>query len=71
MDRFIEQIQDQFKVVASRGLQIITVRHYQEDRLESLIKGKIVMLEERIRQTVQMVVKDAPTMKWKNEGMKE
>lgn len=69
VDQFIAQIQDQFKVVLSRDLTLITVRHYQEDLLNSLAKGKIIMLEERIRNTAKMAVKETPAMQWKEEGM--
>lgn len=60
VDRFIEQIQGEFKVLVDRGLELITVRHYQSEVLNNLRKGKLILLEERIRKTVQMVVKDVP-----------
>ena len=41
-------------------MELITIRHYQEEVLKSLTKGKIVLLEERLRNTVQMVVKNIP-----------
>jgi len=65
VDRFIEQIEKDFKVLQDRNLELITVRHYHEDTLESLKKGKIVMLEERFRYTAQMVVKDVPIIRRK------
>jgi aspartate kinase len=60
VNKFVESIQDEFKVMMEEGLEVITVRHYQESLLESLKEGKIVLLEERIRNTVKMVVKDVP-----------
>ncbi len=62
---FSRAIEDQFKVIVDRDLELITVRHYQEKLLEDLRAEKIVLLEERIRQTVQMVLKDVPVMKRK------
>ena len=63
-DRFAARISDKFKVMLDRGLELITVRHYQEDLLNNLRRGKIVLLEERIKDTtVQMVVKDVPVMR--------
>lgn len=62
---FSRAIEDQFKVIVDRDLELITVRHYQEKILEELRAEKIVLLEERIRQTVQMVLKDVPIMKRK------
>jgi len=65
-DRFAERIQGDFKVVMDRGLELITVRHFKPDILENLRRGKIVLLEERIKNTtLQMVVKDVPVMRRK------
>ena len=36
VDQFIEKIEEQFKVVVDRGLELITVRHYHKDVLETL-----------------------------------
>ncbi len=70
VDRFTELIEKEFKVVADRGLELITVRHFRQEVLDSLRRGKIVLLEERIRNTAQLVVKDVPMMvrksKWPN-----
>lgn len=64
--RFIAQIEKDFKVILDRDLQLITVRHYTEGVLQNLIGGKIVLMEERSRGTVQVVVKDVPVISWKN-----
>lgn len=65
VDRFAEKLQDQFKVMIDRDLELITVRHYQKPILDRLREGKMVLLEERIRKTVQMVVKNVPVMRRK------
>lgn len=65
IQRFMDSIQDNFKVVVDRNLELIAVRHYQKELLQNLKANKIVMLEERIRQTVQLVVKNVPLMKRK------
>lgn len=65
VDRFIEMITKEFKVILDRNLELITVRHYTQDLLDMLREGKIVLLEEHVQQTVQMVVKDVPMMRWK------
>ena len=48
-----------------QGLELITVRHYMEDTITNLKKGKIVLFEERIRNTMHMVVKNVPTIERK------
>lgn len=65
VDRFAEKLQDQFKILIDRDLELITVRHYQKPILDRLREGKMVLLEERIRKTVQMVVKTVPVMRRK------
>ena len=65
VDRFIKELDEEFKVVAERGLELITVRHSHNDLIEKLTRGKIILLEERIRDTVQLVVKNVPMMEWK------
>ena len=65
VEDFANAIEKEYKVNIDRGLELITVRHYQENVLENLKRGKIVLLEERIRNTVQMVVKDVPVLRRK------
>ncbi|MGB4906103.1 MAG: aspartate kinase, partial [Saprospiraceae bacterium] len=50
----------EYSVTVENDMELITIRHYQEEVLKSLTKGKIVLLEERLRNTVQMVVKNIP-----------
>ena len=57
VDRFIEEISNDFEVTINRGLELITVRHYEESILDDLKEGKIVLLEVKHGQTLQMVVK--------------
>ncbi len=62
VERFIRDVSDEFKVVKEEGLELITIRHYNEDTVASLKKGKVVLFEERIRNTMQMVVKNVPVV---------
>ncbi|MCB0705604.1 MAG: aspartate kinase [Saprospiraceae bacterium] len=62
VDRFAETIQEQFQARIERNLELITVRHFNRETLNGLRDGKIVMLEERIQGTVQMVVKKVPAL---------
>ncbi len=62
IERFIRETADEFKVKAEDGLELITIRHYSEETIANLKKGKVVLFEERIRNTLQMVVKNVPTI---------
>lgn len=65
--QFAESIEKDFKVIIdSEGLELITVRHYMPQTLEMLRRGKIILVEERIRSTVQMVAKEVPRMERKS-----
>ncbi len=57
--KLIEEIGSEFKVLVDRDLELLTVRHFQDSMLQKLLEEKLVVLEERIRDTVQMVVKRA------------
>jgi aspartate kinase len=60
IEKFKNLVSDEFKVVYEEGLELLTIRHYNEETITSLKKGKIVLFEERIRKTTQLVVKNVP-----------
>jgi len=57
IDDFCKSIESDFKTTVDKDLELITIRHYQKNLIESLKKGKIILLEQRIKNTVQLVVK--------------
>ncbi len=65
VDRFVEMIDADYKSTIDRQLELITVRHHTPEVMENLRRGKIVLLEERLPRTIQMVVKDAPVLRRK------
>ncbi|MEZ4983582.1 MAG: aspartate kinase [Saprospiraceae bacterium] len=67
VDRFAQLLDKDFRVNITRGLEVITIRHYDQLTLESMKKGKMVLVEERLPQTILMVVKDIPVISWKEE----
>ena len=62
---FAEIIGEEYKVGIDRGLELVTIRHYSKPLVQELKQGKIMMMEQRIRNTVQLVMKDVPMMKRK------
>ncbi|MEM9835882.1 MAG: aspartate kinase [Bacteroidota bacterium] len=62
VDRFIQLIDADYKTTIDRDLELITVRHYTKAVMEELRQGKIVLLEERLPRTIQMVAKNAPVL---------
>jgi aspartate kinase len=68
LEKFIKLVSDEFKVKMEEGLELITIRHYTAETIDNLKKGKIVLFEERIRKTMQMVVKNVPLIERKLDG---
>jgi aspartate kinase len=65
IEKFVKDISDEFKVKVEEGLELITIRHYSPETIENLKKGKIVLFEERIRNTMHMVVRNVPAIERK------
>ncbi len=63
VQRFAKSIEKDFKVtIENEGLELMTVRHYSHEIIEMLHRGKIILVEERSKRTVQMVAKEVPLM---------
>ncbi len=62
VENFAEAMKEDFEVTIEKGLELITIRHFQKPLVESLKHGKIIMMEHRIRETVQLVMKEIPMM---------
>ncbi len=58
LDELIKELQKEFRVKYNDGLRLITIRHYDQDSINKLILGNEILLEQRSRITVQMVVKE-------------
>ena len=65
IENLIKDLENDFKVIKEKGLELITIRHYKEFVLDTLLADKMVLFEERIRNTVQFVVKEVAKMKRK------
>jgi len=66
VEALIATLTDEFDVVIEYGLELITIRHYFEQMLESFKNGKIALFEEKQHNTAQMVLKEVPVMKRKD-----
>lgn len=55
-ERLIERLGHLFRVRYNRGLRLITIRYYTDQSVERLVAGRPVLLEQRSRQTAQVVV---------------
>lgn len=53
----LEELKRKFKVVCHEGVSLYTIRHFNDAAVKSLQNGKSVLVEQRGKETVQLVVK--------------
>ena len=54
---FMEEMKPEFTVVYNEGVEMLTVRHYTEEAISTLISGREILLEQRTRSTVRFVAR--------------
>ena len=55
--RLLEDLKNDFEVFFNASLRLYTIRHYTSDSVQSLVKNKDVILEQKSRNTVQILAK--------------
>jgi aspartate kinase len=63
--KFEKELGSEFKMIQDNDLELMTIRHYNEDILKDMKKNKLILFEEKLQDTVQMVVRNLPKMKRK------
>lgn len=53
---FVEHFQEDYLVKYNEGLELVTIRHYDEPTISRVTLGKRVILEQKSRQTARLVV---------------
>jgi aspartate kinase len=61
----IRALEDKFYIHVDDNLELITIRHSQPQVYEMVKERKVVLFEEHMGATIQMVVRDLPGMEWK------
>jgi len=51
-----ERLNEQFRLVYNTGLQLITIRYYNQDIVDEIVAGRNIILQQRSRTTVQLLV---------------
>lgn len=52
----IDTLKKEYKVLYNDNLTLYTIRHYNDDSMAKLLKGKSLLLEQKSRHTVQLLV---------------
>ena len=66
LEAAISDLTKDFNVLVEKDLELITIRHFSKTILEEMKKNKMVLFEERLRNTIQIVVKEVPLLKRRN-----
>lgn len=66
--KFETELGTEFKMIQDNDLELLTIRHYNEEVLKDMKKNKLILFEEKLSDTVQMVVRNIPKMKRKEES---
>jgi aspartate kinase len=53
----LQKLKNEYEVKRNENLFLFTVRHYTQDVLSEELKNRTILLEQRTRQTVQMIVR--------------
>lgn len=54
----LEQLRTHFRVTYNEALELITIRQYDQSTIDRVLVGKKLLLEQKSRSTVQLVVRD-------------
>jgi len=65
LNEFIRSLGKDFEVEIYKNLQLITIRHFKEHIVKELTQNKLVLFEETLKNTIQLVVKPSLTVKEK------
>lgn len=57
LEELLNLLKGKFKVVHHEGVSLYTIRHFNSEAIKSLQNGREVLLEQRGKETVQLVVK--------------
>jgi aspartate kinase len=56
--RLVEKFKDQYEVKFNEGLELVTIRHYDAATIERVTTNKELLLEQRTRHTIRIVMKN-------------
>ena len=64
LPRLLDELRENFEVKYNDGLELLTIRHYDEDTINRLIVDKEVLLIQKGRSTAQLVLKPLVEVDW-------
>ncbi len=61
LEPLLNDLQEHFKVLYNKNVQLMTIRNYDQETISKLSADKIILIEQRSRNTHQMVMKEEST----------
>ena len=55
--QLINELKPFYKVLYNENIDLVTIRHYNQPAIDKVVDGKIVLLEQKSRNTIRMVLK--------------
>ncbi|MCX6258712.1 MAG: hypothetical protein NTW49_12570 [Bacteroidia bacterium] len=56
-DQLISDLSLHYKLLYNTGVELVTIRHYTDESVNNILKGRTVLLEQKSRLTAQFVTK--------------
>jgi aspartate kinase len=58
IDELLKLFGEKYLLKYNQGLELVTIRHYNQETIDKVIDGKEIMLQQKTRQTARIVMKD-------------
>ena len=56
LEQLRQRLASQFQLRYNRGLQLITIRYYTQQIIDTIVAGRPILLQQRSRTTTQLLV---------------
>lgn len=70
LNRLFTALGGEFSVKYNQGLELITIRYYDQETIDKVVNNRKILLEQKSRLTVQLVVEEAQSLKSKVQRKK-
>ena len=58
IDQVLNLFKARYEIKFNKDLELVTIRHYDQETIDRLTQGKEVILEQKTRQTVRLLAKN-------------
>ena len=58
LGKLISDLQNNYEVLYNEGLELLTIRHFNEKIANELALGKEILLQQKTRHTLRMLMRD-------------